>query len=129
MTRLTTRLTYNGQTDTIAGWATRNGITKSSIYQRLERGWTVEEVCANKRTRRSAPKLLPTTSEVQATTLRMDELKRMDLMLQREVNRALRQFCRDMDAIMSRGVVRDLSRWPVDRSIPVARYLSETGNS
>jgi hypothetical protein len=118
MTRL---LTHNGQTHSICGWAAKNGITKSAMYQRLERGWTLEEACANKRTRRSALNVAPTAPVVSATTLRLEELKRMDLMLQREMTRVLRQFCRDLEGIMSRGVVRNLPRWPVDRSIPVAR--------
>ena len=102
MTRL---LTYNGHTNTIAGWAATNGITPSAIYERLKNGWTVEEACANTRVDRFARKAKTpakaTTSN--ATTLRLDELKRMDLMLQREVTRTLRQFCRDLEAIMSRG--------------------------
>jgi len=131
MSHLKTRLTYNGHTDTIAGWAARTGITPSAMYQRLQRGWTVEEVCANKRIRSSARRVAPpvTPPVVSATTLRLEELKRMDLMLQREVNRALRQFCRDLDAIMTRGVVRDRARWPVDRSIPSMRVSRQIGNS
>lgn len=128
MTHLTTRLTYNGKTDTIIGWAATNGITPSAIYQRLQRGWTVEEVCANKRIHSSARRVTPVTSTQAPVTqptsivsLRLDELKRMDLVLQREVNRTLRQFCRDLDAIMSRGVDRDLLKSSFDRSIPVAR--------
>jgi hypothetical protein len=138
---MTRRLTYNGQTDTINGWAVRNGITKSAIYQRLDRGWTADEVCANKRIHRSAHKV-KTSTPTQApkrvkqvaptksiTSLRLDELKRMDLVLQREVTRTLRQFCRDLEAIMTRGVVRDFSRWPVDRSIPSMRVSRQIGNS
>jgi hypothetical protein len=141
MPRLTNRLTHNGQTDTVSGWAIRLGISKSAIYQRLQLGWTMEEVCASKRTHRSArrvktaaPTQAPTTvRQVALTTpiasLHLDELKRMDLVLQREVTRALRQFNRDIHAIMSRGVDRDFLGWPVDRSIPVARGLPEIGNS
>lgn len=123
MTRL---LTYNGQTNTVAGWAATNGITPSAMYQRLERGWTVEEVCASRRIRSSARRVAPPV--VSAATLRLDELKRMDLAYRREVTRTLRQFCRDLEAIMSRGVVRDFSKWPVDRSIPSMRVLRQIGN-
>jgi len=127
MTRLTTRLTYNGQTDTINGWSIRLGISKSAIYQRLENGWTVDEVCANKRVNRCARRVKSTPST--PVNHQLELLKRMDVVLQREVTRTLRQFCRDLEAIVSRGVDRDFAKWPVDRSISVARGLPEIGNS
>lgn len=37
-------LTYKGETKTAAQWAKEIGITKSSMYHRLHRGWTVEEI-------------------------------------------------------------------------------------
>lgn len=43
----------------------------------------------------------------------------MDLVLQREVTRTLRQFCRDLEAIMSRGVDRDILKSAFDRTTPV----------
>ena len=120
MTRL---LTHNGQTHSICGWAVKNGITKSAMYQRLERGWTLEEACANKRTHRFARKVKPIASasikSPSINSLRLDELKRMDLVLQREVTRTLRQFCRDLEAIMSRGVDRDILKSAFDRTTPV----------
>jgi hypothetical protein len=125
-TRHTTRLlTYNGQTKTVAEWAATNSITPSAIYERLKNGWTVEEVCANTRVDRSARRMktAPSTQHKQPTSIvsqRLHELKRMDLMLQREVNRTLRQFCRDLEAIVSRGVDRDFLKTRFDRSIPVA---------
>jgi hypothetical protein len=127
MTRL---ITYNGHTDTISGWAAKNGITKIAMRQRLRRGWTESEACStplvhgNNRKEHASMKQ-PTS----ITSSRLDELKRMDLVLQRDVNRTLRQFCRDIDAIMSRGVDRDLLKSRFDRSIPVARDLPEIGNS
>jgi hypothetical protein len=122
MTRL---ITYNGHTDTICGWAVKNGISKAALRQRLRRGWTETEACSTKRVDGNNRKANAST----LATLQLDELQRMNLALQRDVTRTLRQFCRDLDAIMSRGVVRNFSRRRVDRSIPVARGLPEIGNS
>lgn len=35
--------TYNGETHTIAEWAEITGIAVQTIYQRLHRGWTIEQ--------------------------------------------------------------------------------------
>jgi hypothetical protein len=126
-------ITYNGHTDSISGWAAKIGISRNCIYTRLERGWTVEEAVANKRMRHRYArkvKIKPSAAPSKATSNPLlAELKRMDLMLQREITRNLRQFIRDFEAIMTRGVARDFSKSPFDRSILVARDLPEIGNS
>lgn len=37
-------LTFNGQTKTITEWAELTGLLKTTIKERLRRGWTIEEV-------------------------------------------------------------------------------------
>lgn len=38
-----TRYTYDGITDTVAGWSKRTGIQKNTIRNRLKAGWSVEK--------------------------------------------------------------------------------------
>ncbi|MDD5199269.1 MAG: hypothetical protein PHC88_05645 [Terrimicrobiaceae bacterium] len=38
------RLTYNGETLSIAEWSERIGFTRSTIFDRLKRGWSVEKI-------------------------------------------------------------------------------------
>ncbi len=42
-TRKNRLLTHNGETHTVAEWATIVGITKAALYHRLSRGWSVKE--------------------------------------------------------------------------------------
>lgn len=42
-TRRNRLLTYNGETHTVAEWAKIVGITKTALYHRLSRGWSVKE--------------------------------------------------------------------------------------
>ena len=124
MTRKARLISHDGHVDTLAGWAAKIGITKSAMYQRLECGWTLEEVCGNKRIRNSARRVAPPISPPVADPA-IEELKRQQLTMRRMFNSTLRQFNRDIHALMSRsldrGVVLDLSDLPFDRSIPVAR--------
>ena len=137
MPRKARLITHDGHVDTLAGWAAKIGISREAVDQRLLHGWSEVEAVTTKRRARPPKRFrraqsLANGHNVATSTpvnLQLEELKRMDLMLQREVTRALRQFCRDIDGIMSRGVVRDFSKWPVDRSIPVARVLSKIENS
>jgi hypothetical protein len=127
MTRL---ITHNGHTNTISGWAAINGITRVAMRQRLRRGWTEAEACTTKLVKgnnRKEHALINQPTSITSPSL--DELKSNHLKQRRLVNRTLRQFCRDLDAIMSRGVDRDLLKSSFDRSIPVARGLPEIGNS
>jgi hypothetical protein len=135
MTRL---ITHNGHTDTISGWAAKNGITKVAMRQRLNRGWTIEEACSIKRiVGNSRHERAPQTSASPVTAPLVfppfEEMKRQHLAMQRQFNSTLRQFNRDLHAIISRsldpGVVDDLLKSPVDRSIPVTRGLPQIGNS
>jgi hypothetical protein len=132
MTRL---ITHNGHTNTMSGWAAKNGITRAAMRQRLARGWTEHEACSIKRvvgssrTERTSTPVKQAQPTASITLLHLDELKRMDLVLQREVTRTLRQFTRDLEAIMRRGVAHNLSYLAPDRSIPVARGLPQIGNS
>lgn len=41
--RTTMKLTHNGHTDTLRGWARRLGIDKSSLKTRLDRGWPLDK--------------------------------------------------------------------------------------
>jgi hypothetical protein len=119
-------LTHKGTTLPLAHWAKKIGISRSALAQRLRLGWSVSDALSIPHTRcyghskLKRPVAATATVEpvVSVTSLRLDELKRMDLMLQREVTRALRQFARDLDAIMTRGVDRDLLKTLNDRLIP-----------
>lgn len=44
--RTNRKLTYNGETMCLARWARRLGISKSSLRNRLKRGWSMEEACS-----------------------------------------------------------------------------------
>jgi hypothetical protein len=124
-------ITHEGRTDTISGWAETIGITHEAIVQRLRRGWSeAEAVTARnscrapnraKRIRARARAKAETTSVV-ATPF--DELKRQNLAAQRQFNSILRQFNRDLHAIMGRGVGLVLVETSNDRSTPVTRGLS-----
>jgi hypothetical protein len=123
-------LTHDGRTESINYWADKIGISREALIQRLITGWTVAEAVTTPRYNRAAKRVrrklarvitddLPHTPVASATTPSLDELKSNHLKQQRAVNRTLRQFCRDLDAIMSRGVDRDLLKARFDRSIPV----------
>lgn len=43
-TRLTTRLTYNGETKSLHEWGVVTGLPRSLIYQRLKSGWSPERI-------------------------------------------------------------------------------------
>jgi len=43
-TRRNIKLTYKGVTKTATEWAREIGITKSAIFHRLDRSWTIEEI-------------------------------------------------------------------------------------
>jgi hypothetical protein len=137
MPRKARLITYDGRVDTLAGWAAKLGISREALDQRLLHGWSEAEAVTTKRRARPSKKLRRAQTQQQVrkvspstpVNLQLEELKRMDLVLQREVTRTLRQFCRDLDAIMSRGVVRDFWKSPFDRSTPVARVLPQIENS
>jgi hypothetical protein len=137
MTRKARFITHDGRVDTIAGWAAKIGISREALDQRLLHGWSEAEAVTTKRRGRLPKKdrRIQQQSNVRNATPstsvnpQLELLKRMDLVLQREVTRTLRQFCRDLDAIMRRGVDRNFAEWPVDRSIPSMRVLRKIGNS
>jgi hypothetical protein len=112
--------------------------------QRLIGGWTVAEAVttpkhnrAGKRVRRQLARMIadepaqPLAAPVAASVVfpPFEELKRQNLAVQRQFNSILRQFNRDLHALMGRGVGLDLSKSANDRSIPVARGLPQIGNS
>ena len=125
--------THQGQTNTLKGWADKIGVTREALNQRLLHGWTLAEAVTSKRHgrtpkrfRRDAPQA---TSFTPINHPQLELLTSNHLKQRRAVNRTLRQFCRDLEAIMSRGVDRDILKTCSDRSIPVARDLLEIGNS
>lgn len=42
----TLKITVNGVTDSVAGWAKRNGLSTTLIYSRLRNGYTEDEAVA-----------------------------------------------------------------------------------
>jgi hypothetical protein len=140
MNRTTRLLTHDGRTEPLNYWAHKIGISKEALMQRLIGGWTVAEAVTTPRYNRPGKRirrqLARTISDGAAReqiasvgSLRLDEQKERNLALRREVTRTLRQFCRDLDAIMTRGVHPDLLKSRFDRSIPVARDLPKIGIS
>jgi hypothetical protein len=141
MNRRTRLLTHDGRTEPLNYWANKIGISKEALMQRLIGGWTVVEAVTTprysrpgKRIRRQLARTIsdgatPREQIASVGSPRLDERKEMHLALRREVTRTLRQFCRDLDAIMTRGVHPDLLKTRFDRSIPVARDLPKIGIS
>ena len=144
MNKTKRHLTHEGHTAPLDYWADKVGITKEALMQRLIGGWTVAESVTTprynrpgKRVRRQLARVITDDQpQIQTTSVTtsvaffpFEELKRQNLAQQRQFNSLLRQFNRDLHAIMSRGVGHELSKLPVDRSIPVARGFSEIGNS
>lgn len=133
-------LTHDGHTAPLNYWADKIGITKEALMQRLVGGWTVAEAVttprynrARKRVRRQLARVIcddqpqiQTSPEI-ATPSPLHELTRHNLAVQRQFNSVLRQFNRDLHALMGRsldrGVVADLLKSASDRSTPVARDL------
>jgi hypothetical protein len=134
-------LTHDGRTASLQEWADTIGISKEALMQRLIGGWTVAEAVTtpryNRATKTKRRVLARVISESPSQThakpvaasvafLPFEELKRQHLALQRQFNSTLRQFNRDLHAIMSRsldrgGVVVDLSENANDRSTPITR--------
>jgi hypothetical protein len=123
---------HNGRADTLAGWAAKIGISGEALAQRLLHGWSEAEAVTTKRYGRTPERLRRAEKPATLATPinpQLDELTSNHLKQRRAVNRTLRQFCRDLDAIMCRGVSPEFLKSRFDRSIPVARGLPEIGNS
>ena len=128
------RITHEGRTDTISGWAETVGISHDAIIQRLRRGWTEAEAVTTRNTCRAPNrgKRMRARIRAQAIPVRkapltfppFEELKRQHLAIQRQFNSLLRQFNRDLHGLIGRGVVVDLNKLRPDRTISVARDLS-----
>jgi hypothetical protein len=128
-------LTHDGRTATLQEWADTAGITREALVQRLVLGWSVAEAVTTPRHKRTPKRLrreighLLAVEQAQPQTapllLSLDQLQRQHLALRRQFNSTLRQFNRDLHAIMSRsldrGVVVDLSENANDRSTPITR--------
>jgi hypothetical protein len=129
-------LTHDGRTASLQEWADTIGISREALIQRLLHGWTVAEAVttprhnrATKTKRRMLARVIsdsPSQTEPQPAllSLSLDELKHQHLAIQRQFNSTLRQFNRDLHALMSRsldrGVIVDLSENANDRSTPIA---------
>jgi hypothetical protein len=115
-------LTHEGRTAPLQYWADNIGISYQALVQRLINGWTVADAVT---TPRFSPRLSAMRKPVAPVMTPFEELKDQQLTIQRHFNSILRQFNRDLHAIMgrtlARGVVSDLSKNANDRSIPVAR--------
>jgi hypothetical protein len=125
-------LTHDGRTASLQEWADQIGISREALVQRLLLGWPVAEAVTTprhkrtpKRLRREIGQLLhdgqPRPQKV-PMPLPFEQLRQQHLAIQRQFNSTLRQFNRDLHAIMSRsldrGVVVDLSENANDRSLP-----------
>ena len=139
MNRTTRYLTHDGHTAPLNYWADRIGITKEALMQRLICGWSVAEAVTtakhNKQAKRVRRKLARMLADDQSQTKASpksapaiaspsDELKRQHLAIQRHFNSLLRQFNRDLHALMGRGVGLVHVETSNDRSTPVTRDLS-----
>jgi hypothetical protein len=131
-------LTHEGHTAPLQYWADKVNITKEALMQRLIGGWSVAEAVTigkynrpGKRIRRRLERLIADDqpkAHVRSKSLAitpLEQLKSEQLAMQRQFNSILRQFNRDLHAIMGRsldrGVGLDLLKNANDRSIPVTR--------
>lgn len=123
-------ITHEGRTDTISGWAETVGVTHEAIVQRLRRGWSEAETVTTRNTcrapdrakrKRARERAKPVSKPASIAFPPLEELKRQHLANQRQFNRLLRQFNRDLHALMGRGVVIDLPKNANDRLSPVTR--------
>ena len=132
-------LTHDGHTAPLSYWADKVGIHKEALMQRLTGGWTVAEAVTTpknsrvpKKIRRHLPRVIaddPTLAQVKPVVATvvfppLQELKRQHLATQRLFNSLLRQFSRDLNGLMDRGVLAELMNRAPDRTTPVARDLS-----
>lgn len=137
MNRTTRYLTHDGHTAPLNYWAAKVGISKEALMQRLMGGWTVAEAVTTPKNSRVAKRIRRKLARViadepaQATPAAasvvfppFEELKRQHLATQRQFNSLLRQFNRDLHALMGRGVVVDLLENANDRTTPITRGLS-----
>jgi hypothetical protein len=126
-------LTHDGRTASLQEWADTAGITREALVQRLVLGWSVAEAVTTPRHKRTPKRLrreigqLLSAERAQLQTVPtfppFEDLKRQQLAIQRQFNSTLRQFNRELHALMSRsldrGVVVDLSENANDRSTPI----------
>jgi hypothetical protein len=130
-------ITHEGYTAPLNYWADKIGISKEALVQRLICGWTVAEAVTTakhnrqgKRVRRKLARVIaddqPQAQVNRVTPLfpPLEELKRQHLATQRQFNSLLRQFNRDLHALMGRGVGLVIVENANDRTTPVARDLS-----
>lgn len=125
-------ITHKGVTDTLNGWSKRTGISHGTLYQRLVvYGWLPSKALTTP-ARLKAPSVGPrkrkqavlATPTATAAVPAFEELKRQHLAARRQFNSLLRQFNRDLHALMGRGVVPFPTESRPDRLSPVTRGLS-----
>ncbi|MEA2897359.1 MAG: hypothetical protein QOJ84_2974 [Bradyrhizobium sp.] len=102
-------LTHEGQTASLQEWADKIGITREALIQRLLHGWTVAEAVTTPRHNRATKtkrRLLARVISDSPSQSQANPVKQQHLAIQRQFNSMLRQFNRDLHAIMSRSLDR-----------------------
>jgi hypothetical protein len=106
MPRQSRLITHEGRSDSIAGWAARLGISREALSLRLLAGWSIAEAVTTPRHGRTPKRLRRAQAKPQAQPTPFDELKRQSLAAERQFNSLLRQFNRDLHALMARSLDR-----------------------
>jgi hypothetical protein len=123
MPRQSRKITHEGRSDSIAGWAAKLGISREALSLRLLAGWPVAEAVTTPRHGRTPKRLRQPQPQQQTQPTPFDELKRQSLAAERQFNSLLRQFNRDLHALMARsldrGVVNVRDQDAFDRLPPV----------
>lgn len=113
---MTTLITYEGKTDTIAGWAKKIGVPYATLSQRFYHGWPTKRALTEplqtrlgrspKRPSRAKANMVPTPANTLAIYVRHHNA------LRRQFNRTLRMFVRESERQMTelnRKLGRNLS--------------------
>src|SRR6267378_1195869 len=106
-------ITHEGRSDSIAGWAARLGITREALSLRLLAGWSIADAVTTPKHGRTPKRLRQAQPQAQPTPF--DELKRQSLAAERQFNSLLRQFNRDLHALMGRSLDRGGGQCPRPR--------------
>lgn len=135
---MTKLITYEGKTDTIAGWSKVIGVPHATLSQRFYHGWTIKRALTEplqtrlgkspKRPSRAKANMIPTPASTLAIYVRHHNA------LRRQLNRTLRMFVRESERQMTelnRKLGRNLSGY-IDadtfKDPGVGPFASETSN-
>jgi hypothetical protein len=125
-------ITFNGETMPISLWATRTGLSRQAIANRLESRWSVEDTLTlprgamrSYRVRKIRLRPVPQPRPVTTVPKSVAHLLRANMASQRAMTIMLRQFNRDLMLIMERTLDRgegdNLPEKPSDQTLSTAQ--------